>query len=100
MNGPTDREIENHILYKLYRRRCWGEKHTDLDNVKKGIKKHLAGRYEKAAKRLIKKGLIIPKKVGYGSGLHISLNPRAQEEIMKRVQEYIASFMQDDNMNR
>jgi hypothetical protein len=62
--------------------------------VKKGIKKHLARRYEKAAESLIKKGLLIPKKVGYGSGLHISLNSNMKKEIMRRVQEYVASFMQ------
>jgi len=86
MAEPTDEEIKNHILFKLYWRRYWGGKHTALESVKKGIPTHLSGRYLDMAEELIKEGLIISKPTSYG--LQISLNPRCREEIIERAERF------------
>ncbi len=86
MQEIRDEEIKAHILFKLHWRKCWGGKHTALESVKKGIPKHLAGRYIDIAKELIKEGLIIAKPTAYG--LQISLNPRKRDIIIKIVEKF------------
>jgi hypothetical protein len=61
------------ILEKLYWHGYIGARHTDIENLKKGLPKHLRGDAEKAARRLIKDGWLIPKITSHG--LHISINP-------------------------
>jgi len=86
MSELTDEEIKSHILFKLYWKKYWGARHTALESVKKGIPKHLGGRYVDMAKELIKKGLIISKPTSYG--LQISLNPKLREEIIERAERF------------
>lgn len=86
MQGPSDEEIKDQIVFNLHWKRCWGGKHTALESVKKGIKPHLAGRYLSMAKELIREGLIVPKPTSYG--LHISLNTNRKDEILERAERF------------
>jgi len=82
----SDGEIKDNILFKLHWRKYWGARHTALESVKKGIPKHLGGRYVDMAKELIKEGLIVSKPTSYG--LQISLNPKLREEIIGRAERF------------
>lgn len=82
----ADEEIKSHILFKLHWKKYWGGRHTALESVKKGIPKHLGGRYIDLAKELIKESLIISKPTSYG--LQISLNPRFRQEIIERAERF------------
>ena len=82
----TDGEIKSHILFKLHWKKYWGGRHTALESVKKGIPKHLAGRYMDMVKELIKEGVLLSKPTAYG--LQISLNPKLREEIIERVERF------------
>jgi hypothetical protein len=62
----------------MYLDKVIGGKHTDIDNLKKGVPKHARGDIDDAVKSLIKKGFII-KPTSYG--LHVSLNPNMMDEI-------------------
>jgi hypothetical protein len=82
----SDEEIKDNILFKLHWKKYWGARHTALESVKKGIPKHLGGRYVDMAKELIKEGLIVSKPTSYG--LQISLNPKLREEIIERAEKF------------
>lgn len=79
-------DIKSHILWKLHVKRIWGAKHTAIENIAKGIPKHLQGDYIEMAKELIKHGFILSKPTSYGQ--QISLNPRKMEEIIRLVTEF------------
>ena len=86
MPEPTDEEIKSHILFKLHWKRYWGGRHTAIESVKKGIPKHLSGKYIDMAKELIKEGFLLSKPTSYG--LQISLNPKLREEIIDRAERF------------
>jgi hypothetical protein len=83
----TDEEIKSHILFKLHWKKYWGGRHTAIESVKKGVPKHLGGRYMDMVKELRKEGLIISKTTSYG--LQISLNPKFREEIIERAERFV-----------
>ena len=73
--------IMKRFLIKLLNLNMWGSKHTELTNLRKAIPKHLRGEKvtDIAVKSLIDKEFIMVKQ---STGeLHISLNPRKQQEI-------------------
>jgi len=82
----TDEEIKANILFKLYWKKYWGGRHTAIESVKKGIPKHLAGKYIDIAKELIKEGLLISKPTAYG--LQISLNPKQRDKIIEIAEKF------------
>lgn len=82
----TDEEIKANILFKLHWKKYWGGRHTAIESVKKGVPKHLAGKYTDMAKELIKEGLLLSKPTAYG--LQISLNPRQREKIIEIVERF------------
>ena len=86
MSEVTDEEIKSHILFKLHWKKYWGGRHTAMESAKKGIPKHLGGRYIDMAKELIKEGLFLSKPTSYG--LQISLNPKLREEIIERAERF------------
>lgn len=77
----SEDELKAGIIHKLMRRNKWGHSHTSIDNITKGFPSHLGKELKKAAKELIKEGLIIPKPTSYG--LEISLNPERGDEIKR-----------------
>lgn len=87
MPEVTDEEIKSHILFKLHWKKYWGGRHTALESVKKGIPKHLGGRYVDMAKELIKERLLLSKPTSYG--LQISLNPKLREEIIEKAERFV-----------
>jgi len=72
-------DLEKAILRKLFVDRFIGKKHTAINNVPKGFKRHLHGEIKKATKRLIREGFILVKPTRYG--VQVSLDPRRIAEI-------------------
>lgn len=78
-------DIKKLILRKLYRHRIIGGKHTAIENLTKGLSKHVVGDAKDAVKELIKDEFVLTKPTSYG--LQISLNPEKIEEIHKIIEE-------------
>ena len=66
---------------KLFHHGYIGGRHTDIENLGKGLPSHVKGDVKEAAKELIKEEILIPKPTSYG--LHVSLNSHRKEEIDK-----------------
>ena len=89
----TEPQIKALILFKLHKRGNWGASHTAFDNIKKGFNERDLGKHgtkivDKAAKEMIKSGMIVPKPTSYG--IQISLNPRQADSIMTMMRQYFA----------
>ena len=82
----SDDELKSMILYKLAKKRKWGESRTAFENVEKGVPPHLKGKLKEIANDLIKEGFIIKKPTSYG--LQISLNAERSEEIKLKIRKY------------
>ncbi|HLC57424.1 MAG TPA: hypothetical protein VJH95_02535 [Candidatus Nanoarchaeia archaeon] len=74
-------QLKCFIVKKLFHHGYIGGKHTDVENLKKGLASHVKGDIKKATKELLKEEILIPKPTSYG--LHVSLNPHKREEIDK-----------------
>lgn len=70
-----------HILKKLFDMRCWMHKHTNINNLLKGLPPHIRSRalLQKVVNRLIKNGLLLSKPTHYG--IELSLNIKKKKEI-------------------
>ncbi len=90
MDTSSDAKLKAEILLNLARKRCFGGKHTAIENMYRGLdQKRLGKEGLKRAKRLgdelIKQGFIIPKPTHYG--LQVSLNPKKASEIKESIKE-------------
>jgi len=74
-------QLKGFIVKKLFHHSYIGGRHTDIENLKKGLPSHVKGDVKEAAEELIREGILIPKPTSYG--LHISLNPEEREKIEK-----------------
>ena len=74
-------QLKGFIVKKLFHHGYVGGRHTDIENLKKGLPGHLKGDIKEAAKELMKEEILISKPTTYG--LHVFLNPRKREEIQK-----------------
>ena len=74
-----EEQAKRFIVKKLFHHGYISGRHTDIDNLKKGLPSHFKGDIKKAAKELIKEEILIPKQTSYG--LHVSLNPKKRQEI-------------------
>ncbi len=74
-------QLKCFIVKKLFHHGYVGGKHTDMENLKKGLPGHVKGGIKEAAKELIKEGILIPQPTSYG--LHVSLNTQKRSEIEK-----------------
>lgn len=72
-------QVKGFIVKKLFQHGYIGGRHTDIENLKKGLPTHFRGDIKKAAKELIKDEILLSKQTSYGH--HVSLNPRKREEI-------------------
>lgn len=79
-----DEQLKGFIVKKLFHHGYVGGRHTDIENLKKGLPGHVKGDVKEATKELIKEEILISKPTSYG--LHVSLNPRKREEIEKYLQ--------------
>lgn len=74
-------QLKGFIVKKLFHHGYIGGRHTDIENLKKGLPSHFKGNVKNAANELIKEEILIPKQTSYG--LHVSLNPRKKQELDK-----------------
>jgi len=75
--------IKKFIVRKLYRKRMWLHKHTNINNLPKGLSNQLrvSKEVKKAVEDLLKEQILLSKPTQYG--LEVSLNPRKIKEIEK-----------------
>jgi len=78
-------EIERTLLRKLAKHGYWGGRHTAFENLHKGFPKHLAKEVKKAASKLIRENILIPKPTSYG--LHVSLNPQMRDVVLSLIED-------------
>ena len=73
--------IKKFIVRKLYRKRVWLHKHTNIHNLPKGLSNELrvAKEVKKAIEELLKEQILLSKPTHYG--LEVSLNPKKIKEI-------------------
>lgn len=74
-------QLKGFVVKKLFQHGYIGGRHTDIENLKKGLPGHIKGDVKEATKELIKEEILILKATSYG--LHVSLNPPKREEIDK-----------------
>ncbi len=75
--------VKAKLLFKLARRRNWGNSHTAFDDLKKGFKPKDHDAVKDAAEELIKENLIFKKPTSYG--LQVSLNHERVAEIKQKI---------------
>lgn len=85
MRKKEQDNIRAQILKKLKRRGNWGGSHTNIDNLIKGLPKHLRGDAKDVAKELIAEGLLHPKSTSYGE--EVSLNIKRKAEIERIIKD-------------
>jgi cell division protein FtsL len=73
--------IKKFIVRKLYRKRMWLHKHTNINNLPKGLSNELRASKDikKAIEDLLKGQILLSKPTHYG--LEVSLNPKKIKEI-------------------
>ena len=74
-------QIKGFIIKNLFHHGYIGGRHTDIENLKKGLPSHVRGDVKEVAKELIKEEILITKPTSYG--LHVSLNLRVKEKFQK-----------------
>ena len=72
-------QLKGFIIKKLFHHGYIGGKHTDIENLKKGLPGHIKGDIKSLVQELVKQEILLPKPTSYG--LHVSLNPRKRQEI-------------------
>ncbi|HLC72031.1 MAG TPA: hypothetical protein VJH37_00450 [Candidatus Nanoarchaeia archaeon] len=82
-------QIKLHILSKLVDMRCWMGKHTNINNMQKGLPGHArdSNVISKVVKALMQQAWILGKPTHYG--LELSLNIKMKKDI----EQYIDSKM-------
>ena len=76
--------IKAKILWRMYRHRYIGGKHTDVNNLRKGFPKDQYNLVEKAINELIRDGFLVVKPTHYGK--HVSINQNMLSEIRKIIE--------------
>ena len=73
--------IKKFIVRKLYRKRMWLHKHTNINNLPKGLSNELrvSREVKTAIEELLKEQILLSKPTHYG--LEVSLNPKKIKEI-------------------
>ncbi|MBU4283977.1 MAG: hypothetical protein KJ968_02620 [Nanoarchaeota archaeon] len=78
--------IKKFIVRKLYRKRMWLHKHTNINNLPKGLSNQLrvSKEVKKAIEDILKEQILLSKPTQYG--LEVSLNPKKISEIEKYIE--------------
>ena len=73
--------IKKFIVRKLYRKRMWMHKHTNINNLPKGLSNELRSSKDvkDVIEELLKEQILLSKPTHYG--LEVSLNPKMKREI-------------------
>ncbi len=82
-------QIKTHILKKLFDMNCWMGKHTNINNMQKGLPGHARDSkvISKVVSELINKEWLVSKPTHYG--LELSLNIEKKKEI----EDYLESHL-------
>ena len=77
--------IKKFVVRKLYRKVMWLHKHTNINNLPKGLsnKLRVSKEVKKAIEELLKEQILLSKPTHYG--LEVSLNPKKIKEIEELV---------------
>ena len=77
--------IKKFIIRKLYRKRMWLHKHTNIHNLPKGLSNELrvSREIKDSIDELLKEQILLSKPTHYG--LEVSLNPKKIKEIEELV---------------
>jgi len=77
--------IKKFMIRKLYRKRMWLHKHTNINNLPKGLSNDLrvSREVKNAVEELLKEQIFLSKPTHYG--LEVSLNPKKIREIEELV---------------
>lgn len=78
--------IKKFIVRKLYRKRMWIHKHTNINNLPKGLSNELrvSREIKKVIEELLKEQILLSKPTHYG--LEVSLNPKKIKEIEELIE--------------
>ena len=78
--------IKKFIIRKLYRKKMWQHKHTNIHNLPKGLSNELrvSKEVKKAIKDLLNEQILMSKPTHYG--LEVSLNPKKIREIEEMIE--------------
>ncbi len=78
--------IKKFIVRKLYRKRIWMHKHTNIHNLPKGLSNELrvSREVKKVIEELLKEQILLSKPTHYG--LEVSLNPKKIKEIEELIE--------------
>jgi len=76
-------QLKGFIVKKLFHHGYIGGRHTDIENLKKGLPGHIGSDIKDAIAELVHKEIILTKPTSYG--LHVALNAHKREEIEKYV---------------
>ena len=76
--------MKGFIVKKLFHHGYVGGRHTDIENLKKGLPSHVRGDIKEVVKELIKEEALVSKPTSYG--LHVSLNSKSKEKFQKYLQ--------------
>ena len=79
-------KVRAKILWRLYRHRYIGGRHTDIKNLRKGFPKDEFHLIDEIIDELIREGLLLVKPTHYGR--QVSLNPRRLSEIRSIIEEF------------
>lgn len=58
-------ELKGFIVKKLFHHGYIGGRHTDIENLKKGLPGHIKGDVKEAIKELMKEDILTPKPTSY-----------------------------------
>jgi len=87
-------DIRLRILQNLYKKKCYGGKHTSVEKALSGIPGHLKGKAKWALNDMIRRNIVLTKPTGYG--LQISLNITFSTEIHNFINKYDDILFQKD----
>ena len=78
--------IKKFIVRKLYRKRMWLHKHTNINNLPKGLpnKLRISKQVKKAIEELLSEQILLSKLTPYG--LEVSLNSKKIKEIEELIE--------------
>jgi len=74
-------QLKGFIIKKLFYHGYLGGRHTDIENLKKGLPGHIKGDIKSVTKELLKEDLFLSKSTSYG--IQVSLNPKKRQELEK-----------------
>lgn len=78
--------IKKFIVRKLYRKKMWLHKHTNINNLPKGLSNELKASREikNVIEELLKEQILLSKPTHYG--MEIRLNPKKKKEIEELIE--------------